>query len=57
MEPVVGLDVSKGTSMAQAFTGRNEAVGKSKCIAHTEEGFEQFGEWLDICVRKREKNR
>ncbi|NOU65844.1 IS110 family transposase [Paenibacillus sp. LMG 31461] len=46
MEPVVGLDVSKGTSVAQAFTSRNEVVGKSKSIAHTEEGFKEFGEWL-----------
>jgi transposase len=46
MEPVVGLDVSKGTSMAQAFTARNEANGKSRCIVHTEKGFEGFGEWL-----------
>nr|WP_246302698.1 IS110 family transposase [Paenibacillus plantarum] len=46
MEPVVGLDVSKGTSVAQAFTSRNEVAGKSKNISHTEEGFEEFGEWL-----------
>ena len=46
MEPVVGVDVSKGTSIAQAFTARNEAAGKSRCITHTQEGFEEFGEWL-----------
>ncbi|OPH47271.1 transposase [Paenibacillus ferrarius] len=46
MEPVVGLDVSKGMSVAQAFTSRNVAVGKSKTILHTEDGFEEFGEWL-----------
>ncbi|MFH5181704.1 hypothetical protein ACHHV8_03205 [Paenibacillus sp. TAB 01] len=47
MEPVVGLGVSKGISVAQAFTSRNEVAGKSKSIAHTEEGFEEFGEWLE----------
>ncbi|UJF34229.1 IS110 family RNA-guided transposase [Paenibacillus hexagrammi] len=46
MEPVVGLDVSKGMSVAQAFTSRNEVAGKSKNIVHTEEGFEEFGEWI-----------
>ncbi len=50
MEAVVGLDVSKGTIIAQAFTARNEAFGKSKCIVHTEDGFEEFGKWLrDLC--------
>lgn len=46
MEPVVGLDVSKGTSVAQAFTSRNEVAGKSKSIVHTEVGFEEFGAWI-----------
>lgn len=46
MEPFVGLDVSKGTSVAQAFTSRNGTAGKPKCISDTEKGFEEFGEWL-----------
>ncbi|MEK3720300.1 hypothetical protein [Paenibacillus sp. FSL H8-0034] len=33
-------------TMAQAFTARNVENGKSRCIVHTEEGFEKFGEWL-----------
>ena len=46
MGPVVGLDVSKGTSMLQAFTERNKPYGKTKSIAHTPEGFEQLGDLL-----------
>ncbi|WP_240422023.1 IS110 family transposase [Paenibacillus periandrae] len=52
MEPVVGLDVSKGMSVAQAFTSRNEVSGKPKSIVHTEEGFEEFGEWLGELSQK-----
>ena len=43
MGPVVGLDVSKGTSMLQAFTDRNKPYGKTINIAHTQEGFEKLG--------------
>lgn len=46
MEPVVGLDVSKGTSVLQAFTSRNELYGKTISINHTEEGFERLGDLL-----------
>lgn len=42
MEPVVGLDVSKGTSTLQAFTDRNKPYGKMMSILHTEEGFEHL---------------
>lgn len=56
MEPVVGLDVSKGTSVAQAFTARNEVAGRSKCIVHTEEGFEAFGAWLGELRQKTGKD-
>ncbi|WP_201318434.1 IS110 family transposase [Paenibacillus sp. EPM92] len=52
MEPVVGLDVSKGTSMIQAFLKRNEAYGKSESIRHTELGFRRLGEVL-IELRER----
>lgn len=55
MEPVVGLDVSKGTSVAQAFISRNEAAGKLKSITHTEEGFEEIGEWLGELRQKTRK--
>lgn len=42
MGPVVGLDVSKGTSMLQAFTDRNKPYGNIINIAHTQEGFERL---------------
>lgn len=47
MGPVVGLDVSKGTSMLQAFTERNKPYGKIISIVHTEEGFKQLGGLLE----------
>ncbi|WP_019421508.1 IS110 family transposase [Paenibacillus sp. OSY-SE] len=42
MEPVVGLDVSKGISTLQAFIHRNESYGKLVTILHTREGLEQL---------------
>lgn len=47
MEPVVGLDVSKGSSIVQAFVGRNEPYRKLESISHEESGFERLGELLD----------
>lgn len=47
MGPVVGLDVSKGTSMLQAFTERNKPFGKTISIEHTEEGFKHLGGLLE----------
>ncbi|EPY08112.1 transposase IS116/IS110/IS902 family protein [Paenibacillus alvei TS-15] len=44
MEPVIGMDVSKGSSVIQAFLGRNEPYGKAKQIYHNEQGFE----WLSV---------
>lgn len=43
MGPVIGLDVSKGASVFQAFIRRNEAYGKSETIQHTEIGFSRLG--------------
>jgi transposase len=43
MGPVIGLDVSKGTSVIQAFLKRNEVFGKSEAIKHTESGFRRLG--------------
>ncbi|WP_244718418.1 hypothetical protein [Paenibacillus mangrovi] len=40
---VVGLDVSKGISMLQAFTEWYKPYGKIMSIMHTEEGFERLG--------------
>ena len=47
MGPVVGLDVSKGTSTLQAFTDRNKPYGKMISIAHTQDGFEKLGNLLE----------
>lgn len=47
MEPVVGLDVSKGSSVVQAFVRRNEPYGKLESISHVDRGFERLGELLD----------
>lgn len=47
MGPVVGLDVSKGTSMLQAFTDRNKPYGNIISIEHTQEGFQRLGILLE----------
>ncbi|MEK5406723.1 hypothetical protein MKX36_12400 [Paenibacillus sp. FSL W8-0439] len=56
MEPVVGVDVAKGSSVVQAFRKRNEPVGKAIVISHGASGFEQFtemlGALLNINLRK-----
>ncbi|MGC5329008.1 IS110 family transposase, partial [Brevibacillus sp. SYSU BS000544] len=44
--PVVGLDVSKGFSVIQAFVKRNEAFGKAETISHKGQGFERLKERL-----------
>ncbi|WP_017688385.1 IS110 family transposase [Paenibacillus sp. PAMC 26794] len=46
MEPVVGVDVAKGSSVVQAFRKRNEPYGKAVDIVHGTSGFEQFAEML-----------
>jgi len=46
MEPVVGVDVAKGSSVVQAFTRRNEPYGKLESISHGERGFKRLGELL-----------
>lgn len=46
MEPVVGVDVAKGSSVVQAFTKRNEPYGKLESISHGKNGFERLGELL-----------
>ena len=44
MEPVIGLDVSKGSSVFQAFLRRNESYGKPENITHDERGFKRIWE-------------
>jgi transposase len=46
MEPVVGVDVAKGTSVVQAFIRRNEPFGKLESISHGDSGFERLGNLL-----------
>jgi len=46
MEPVVGVDVAKGSSIVQAFLNRNEPYGKLESISHGERGFERLGQLL-----------
>jgi transposase len=46
MEPVIGVDVAKGSSVVQAFMKRNEPYGKMKSILHEQHGFERLGELL-----------
>lgn len=42
MNPVIGLDVSKGESHAQAFLDRGEAHGKIFRFNHDLEGLSSF---------------
>ncbi len=44
MEPVIGLDVSKGMSVFQPFMQRNEPLGKAETILHEEQGFRRIRE-------------
>jgi transposase len=44
MEPVIGLDVAKGSSVFQAFLRRNESYGKTENVTHDERGFKRLGE-------------
>jgi transposase len=46
MNPVVGIDVSKGESQGQAFLDKNKPYGKSFRFLHTNEGFAFFLETL-----------
>nr|WP_258403804.1 IS110 family transposase [Paenibacillus pabuli] len=48
LQPVVGVDVAKGSSVAQAFRKRNEPFGKAVDIMHEKSGFEQFSGMLDM---------
>ena len=52
MNPVVGLDVSKGESQVQAFLDKGKPYRKSFKVAHTLEGLSSLVEFLED-VRKR----
>jgi hypothetical protein len=42
MNPVVGIDVPKGSSQGQAFLDRNQPFKKCFHFVHTEEGLQSF---------------
>lgn len=46
MNPVVGLDVSKGENHVQAFFDKGQPYGKSFSISHTREGLDTFLHFL-----------
>lgn len=46
MNPVVGLDVSKGESQVQAFLDKGQPYRKSFSVKHTVEGIEVLLEFL-----------
>jgi transposase len=46
MNPVVGIDVSKGESQGQAFLDRNKPIGRNFRFTHTSEGLEILLETL-----------
>ncbi|MEK8129455.1 transposase [Paenibacillus filicis] len=46
MEPVLGVNVAKGSSIVPAFLKRNEPYGRLESIPHEESGFERLGELL-----------
>lgn len=46
MNPVIGLDVAKGESQAQAFLDKGKPYGKSFGIQHTREGLDTFLHFL-----------
>lgn len=47
MNPVVGLDVSKGESQVQAFLEKGKPHRKSFSIPHTIEGLDCLVEYLE----------
>jgi transposase len=47
MNPVVGIDVSKGNSQGQAFLDRNQPYKKSFRFEHTKEGLQSFLKFLE----------
>jgi transposase len=52
MNPVVGLDVAKGESEAQAFLDKDKPFGKSFSVSHTKEGLDTFISFLKELKRK-----
>lgn len=46
MNPVIGLDVSKGESHVQAFVDKGKPYGKSFCMQHTRQELNSFLQFL-----------
>lgn len=47
MNPVVGIDVSKGGSQAKAFISKGKPYGQAIYFYHTKDGLEQFHRFLE----------
>lgn len=52
MKPVIGMDVAKGKSVAQAFIKRNNPYGRDQEILHTPKGFEKLKQLLEEIEKK-----
>lgn len=48
MNPVIGLDVSKGESQIQAFLDKGKPYGKSFSVSHTTEGLDRLLHFLNV---------
>ncbi|WP_079508733.1 IS110 family transposase [Mesobacillus jeotgali] len=52
MNPVVGLDISKGESQVQAFVDKGKPFGKSFKVAHTLQGLDLLVEFLEVVQKE-----
>ncbi|WP_144475521.1 transposase, partial [Cytobacillus oceanisediminis] len=52
MNPVVGLDISKGESQVQAFVDKGKPFRKSFKVAHTLQGLESLVEFLEVVQKE-----
>jgi transposase len=52
MNPVIGLDVSKGESQVQAFLDKGKPYRKSFKVSHTIEGLNLLVEFLEVIKRE-----
>ncbi len=52
MNPVIGLDISKGKSDGQVFLGKGKPFGNPFCFQHNQEGLKQL---LDVISKVQDK--
>jgi transposase len=52
LNPVIGLDVSKGESQIQAFLDKGKPYGKSFSVQHTREELDKFLQFLKEVERQ-----